>query len=195
MFISDTIQISARPVDNNRDTAQISLVSYYVALAVFLDSCVAPMRRPAVDQAGKPLPSMRDAVAVFQAEWPGLLAALGLAAQRGWGEQVQRLSGSKGEPLRILRYFDDLLTVAQAAVFAARHTADIAAEGGTLNNLGMTYREVRRFEDAITCHQQSLAIFRETGDRVGEGRSWVTSARPIRGCGGSRRPSPATSKR
>ena len=42
---------------------------------------------------------MREALAVFQAERPSLLAALGLAAQRGWDEQVLRLSESMGDSL------------------------------------------------------------------------------------------------
>ena len=74
----------------------------------------------AAGRAGGTLLSMREALAAFQGERPALLAALGLAADRGWDQQVQRLSSSTAESLRILRYLDDLLTVHEAALAAAR---------------------------------------------------------------------------
>jgi tetratricopeptide (TPR) repeat protein len=156
---------------DDREAAQARLVGYYADLARFFDSCVNPQLWPAAERDGGTLPSMREALAAFQAERPGLLAALGLAVQRGWDEQVQRLSYATMASLRILRYLDDLLTVDEAALAAARRAGDRTAEGGTLGNLGNAYRELRRLEEAIDCYQQSLAIRRETGDRYGEGQT------------------------
>ena len=171
LFARGTCQETDDQAD--RDAAEARLVSHYTDLAGFLDSCIDPLQRSAAaqeaDPAGTPLPSMREALAIFQAERPGLLAALGLAAQRGWDEQVQRLSDSTADSLTVLHYLDDLLTVGEAALAAARHTGDARAEGNALNNLGGAYRELRRFAEAITCYQESLAICRETGDRYGEG--------------------------
>jgi tetratricopeptide (TPR) repeat protein len=73
--------------------------------------------------------------------------------------------------LTVLRYLDDLLTVHEAALGAARSTGNRHGEGGSLNNLGNAYHELRRFEEAVDCYQQSLAIYRETGDRHGEGQT------------------------
>jgi tetratricopeptide (TPR) repeat protein len=157
----------------DRETAETRLVGYYADLAGFVNSCVDPRLRTAAERAagrdGWTLPSMREALAAFQAERPGLLAAVGLAAQRGWDEQVQRLSYSTMESLRILRYLGDLLTVMQVALAAARRAGDRAAKGQALINLGVAYQELRRFEEAVDCYQQSLAICRETGNRLGEG--------------------------
>jgi tetratricopeptide (TPR) repeat protein len=173
LFARGTCQQADSPAD--RDSAEAGLVGYYTGLAGFLDSCVDPQLRPptaqAAEQAGIPLPSMREALAVFQTERPGLLAALGLAAQRGWDQQVQRLSGSTVDSLTILRYLDDLLTVGETALAAARHAGDQAAEGRALINLGGAYRELGRYEEAITSCQQSLAIKRKIGDRHGEGQT------------------------
>ena len=173
LYARATCQQVDTPAD--RDAAETRLVGHYTDLAGILNACVDPRQRPAaeqaVEQAEEPLPSMRQALAVFQAERPGLLAALGLAAQRGWDEQVQRLSESTGESLRILRYLDDLLTVRVAALAAARRAGDTPAEGRALNNLGLAYWELRRFKGAIACYRQALAIFREAGDRHGEGRA------------------------
>jgi hypothetical protein len=74
-----------------RDAAEARLVGHYADLAGHLDACVDPQQRPAAaraaEQAGVPLPSMREALALFAAERPSLLAALGLAALRGWDER------------------------------------------------------------------------------------------------------------
>ena len=154
---------------DDRNAAETRLVRHYENLAAFLNSCVNPKLRSAAEQDGKPLSSTRQALAVFQAERPSLLAALGLAAQRGWDEEVRRLSASVAGALTILRYLDDLLTVREAALAAARHAADTRAEGRALSNLGEAYWELRRFQEAMTSYEQSLVIFRALDDRRAEG--------------------------
>ena len=64
----------------DREAAEARLVGYYTELARFVDSCVNPQLRPAAEQTGMPLPSMREALALVQAERPSLLAVVGLAA-------------------------------------------------------------------------------------------------------------------
>jgi tetratricopeptide (TPR) repeat protein len=171
LFARATCQEADSPAD--REAAESRLVGYYADLAGFLDSCVDPRQRPAAEQAaaqaGEVLPSMREALALFQAERPGLLAAVNLAALRGWGQQVLQLSYSMAHSLTVLRYLDDLLAILEAALAAARRAGDRRVEGRALNNLGEAYRELRRFEEAVGCYQQSLGIRRESGDRYGEG--------------------------
>jgi len=43
-----------------RDVAENSLVAHYADLAGYLDSCVNPRQRPAAEQAGVPLVSIRE---------------------------------------------------------------------------------------------------------------------------------------
>jgi hypothetical protein len=50
---------------------------------------------------------------------------LGLASQRGWDQQVRRLSDSMMDSLTVLRYLDDLLTVHEAALAAARRAGTV----------------------------------------------------------------------
>jgi tetratricopeptide (TPR) repeat protein len=175
--LHDLLRLFARTTceqaDNaaDRETAETRLVRHYENLAAFLDSCVDLELRATAEQDRKPLSSARQALAVFEAERPSLLAAFGLAVQRGWDEVVRRLSESMGESLRVLRYLDDLLMVREAALTAARHGGGTGIEGSALSNLGLAYREERRFEDAVTSYQQALAIFRETGDRQSEGQA------------------------
>ena len=158
----------------SRDAAEIRLVSYYTDLTRFLDVCIDP-RQPqaaakAAGQAGGAGLAPREALVVFETERPSLLAALDLAAQRGWDEQVWRFSESISGSLTRLRYLDDLLIVKEAALAAARHARNIAIEGRALNGLGEAFRELRRFEEAIGCYQESLTICRESGERHGEGQ-------------------------
>ena len=100
LFARGTCQDADSEAD--REAAEARLVGYYADLAVFLDSCVDPRQRPAAarGRAGRgAAPSIREALAMFQAERPSLLAVLGLAAQRGWDEQVRQLSESMGDSL------------------------------------------------------------------------------------------------
>jgi hypothetical protein len=104
-----------------------------------VDPNLRPAAAQAAEQAGVPLPSMREALASIRIERPSLVAALGLAAQYGWDEQVLRLSANLVDSLRVLRYLDDLLSVSEAAVAAARHENTVA-EDMALNDLGEAYR-------------------------------------------------------
>jgi tetratricopeptide (TPR) repeat protein len=173
LFARQTCQQTDSSAD--REAAEARLVDYHVGLAEFLESCVEPRQRPAAEQvaerAGKTLPSMHEALAAFQLERTALLAALSLAAERRWDQQVQRLSNSTADPLGVLRYLDDLLTVQEAALAAARHAGDRNVEGRAIGNLGVVYSELRRFDEAIDCYEQVAAIFRETGDRPGESQA------------------------
>jgi tetratricopeptide (TPR) repeat protein/thiol-disulfide isomerase/thioredoxin len=156
-----------------RDAAEVRLVGYYVDLAGILGSCLDPRLRAVAAQvaerAGGSLLELREAQALFEAERPSLLAVVGLAAQRGWDEQVGRLSERTGDWFALLRYLSDLLSVRETALAAARHAGDTAAVGRALTNLGAAYELLRRFEEAVSCHQDALAVLRKSGDRPSEG--------------------------
>jgi tetratricopeptide (TPR) repeat protein len=171
----DLLRVSARrmcqEVDDqaSRDAAEDRLVGHYVELAEHLDACLDSGLLP-LESAEGPLPAPEEALAVFETERPGLLAAVGLAERRGWDQQVWRLCDSMGRPLERLRYLDDVLTVQESALVAVRRARMTpAAEGSVLGNLGSAYLELRRFEEAAACFQDALAIFREVGDRRAEG--------------------------
>ena len=169
LFARDACQLADRQA--TRDAAEARLVAHYADRAGFLESCVNPRLRPAAGQAGVPLPSMREALAMLETERANLLAALGLAAQRGWDQRVVQLAERIGEWLGLLRYPDDLLTIENAALVAARHAGDTAAESRALTNLGIAHRKLRRFEEAIGRYQDALASWREAGNRHGEGQT------------------------
>jgi tetratricopeptide (TPR) repeat protein len=171
LYARGTCQQADSPA--NQEAAERRLVGYYMELAGGLDACVDPQQRSAaekaVEQAGDKLLSIRQALAIFQAERPNLIAIVSLAAQRSWDKHVFSLGSSMAESLRILRYSDDVLVVGKIALASARHTSNTDVEGMTLNMLGNAYTELRRFEEAITCFQQALKILGESSDLYNKG--------------------------
>ena len=123
--------------------------------------------------AGEPVPAeftgRDDALAWLDAERPGLIAAVTMAASTGRHREAMVLPLNLSTYLNWRRRFDDLLTVLAASLNSARQLNDKGNEAAALGNLGLALREVRRFEEAISAHQDATAIFRETGDRHGEG--------------------------
>jgi tetratricopeptide (TPR) repeat protein len=156
-----------------RDAAQARLVGHYAELARHLDACLDPRLRPAeadaAARAGESLPSSRQALTMFEAEMPNLMAVVRLTVQRGWHEKVWQLSEWMGYTLWLLRNPDDMLSVSEAALAAARAAENRPAEGRALNNLGNAYKELGQLEEAVASYDQYLASCRETGDRNGEG--------------------------
>ena len=157
----------------SRDAAEGRLVRHYTKVAEHLDYSIFPHTpaAQALERPGESLPTPRQALVRFEAERLSLLAALSLAKQRGWHEQVWQLSKNMANVLTLLHYFDDMLTIQQAALAAARSAGNAAAEGQALNDLGVVYDELRRFDEANTCYQESIAIRREIGDWRGEGQA------------------------
>jgi tetratricopeptide (TPR) repeat protein len=176
--VHDLLRLFAREAcaahddDVDRTAAGKRLATYFMNVAWYLDACLDPRRRPLAEadtaQAGGELLSQRSALAQFEAERANLVAIVRFAAKQGWDETVWRLSDYMGGALTLLRHLDDLLTVRQAALTAARNTGDTVASGRALGNLGNAYAEIRRFSDAINCFEDDLAISREIGDRKEE---------------------------
>jgi tetratricopeptide (TPR) repeat protein len=177
----DLLRLFARQVcqatddQDTADAAEARLVSYYATMASFLNACLDPRIRPEVVITGAPpgttLPSVREALARFEAERLNMLGVLGLFQQRGQYDEVWMLSEDMDKALRRLGYPDDLIRVHKAGLAAARHVGDTDAEARALGNLGNAYGELRIFDEAISCLQQNLAILQQSGNRRAQGRT------------------------
>ncbi|HHT9153155.1 MAG TPA: tetratricopeptide repeat protein, partial [Candidatus Hypogeohydataceae bacterium YC40] len=54
--------------------------------------------------------------------------------------------------------------------------ADRAAEGNTLNNIGLVYDNLGNYTEALRHYQEARRILREVGDRPGEGIALINIA-------------------
>lgn len=179
--LHDLIRLFAQDISEEVDDqgsragALNRLLAYYLNLARYLDSCIDPELRPAAEraagEAGTPIPLAGEALALFAAERPCLLAAVGLGAQLGRDEFVVDLVRHIGVELRLLRYFDDLLAIAQAGLEAADRVGDAGFLARGEGHLGMANRELGRFNESVARYQGALATYRELGDRRREGWS------------------------
>jgi tetratricopeptide (TPR) repeat protein len=177
--LHDLLRLFARDLSEEADDqgsrvgAENRLLDYYLNLARHLNSFIDPVLRPAADQAatesGAPIPSAGEGLALFAAERSCLLAAVSLGAQLGRDDLVMDLVGHIGVGLRLLRYFDDLLVIAQAGLAAAVRVGDVEFVSREQGHLGMASRVLGRFDEAIASYEGALTAVRELGDRRREG--------------------------
>jgi tetratricopeptide (TPR) repeat protein len=177
--LHDLLRIFARDTSGEADDqglrvgAENRLLDYYVDLARSLDSEIDPQLRPAAEKAasesGIPITPAREALAIFDAERPCLLAAVTLGTQLGRDQSVVELVLNSGFGLTLLRYFDDLLVIAQAGLAAATRVGDAQLQARGQGNLGFAKKELGRFDEAVECYKGALAIWRELGERRREG--------------------------
>ena len=166
----DLLRLYARQIPDispgERDEAVGRLLAWYLRYARAANTrlrALAGMPAPAE------FPGRDDALAWLDAERPGLIAAVTMAAGTGRHEEAMRLPLNLSEYLKWRRRFDDWLIVLAVSSRSARQLNDKVNEAGALTSLGVALREVRRFEEAVSAHQDAVAIYRETGDRHGEG--------------------------
>jgi tetratricopeptide (TPR) repeat protein len=151
---------------DGREQALDRLLGYFLDTADAADDhlrALAGMARPA-EFAGRD-----EALAWLDAERPGLLAAVSVAAGTGRDQIAIRLPLVLARYLNWRRRFDDTVTVTTIGLATARRLGDRPREGAALNSLGSALQGVRRFDEAITACQDAAVIYRETGDRHGEG--------------------------
>jgi tetratricopeptide (TPR) repeat protein len=150
----------------DRDQARDRLLGYYQATAKVADDHLRALPTT-------PVPGIfagRDqALAWLDAERPGLIAAVAMAAATGCDYPAMNLPLILGEYLGWRRRFEDWITITNTSIQAARRLGDRHGEGNALNNLGVALRQMRRFDEAITAGWRAAAIYRDTRDRHGQG--------------------------
>jgi tetratricopeptide (TPR) repeat protein len=153
---------------DEREQAFGRVLAWYLRYAAAADQHMRAL-------AGEPVPAefvSRDAALDWlDAERPGLIAAVTMAAGTGRHQEAVRLALSMSEYLERRRRFDDLMTVLAISRDAARRQGDRATVAAALSNLGGALRAARRSEEAISAYQDSAAIYRETKNQHGEGTS------------------------
>lgn len=144
------------------ERARDRLIEYYLLTTEAADELLRGL--PSI-----PAPEEFDdrdgALSWLDAEWPCLVATVGMAAD------TRREQAAVSLPLLMAQYlgfrgrFDELIAITTIGLGAARHLGDRTAEGEALTNLGLALSGVRRFDDAVRAHQDAVAIFAGMGDR------------------------------
>jgi tetratricopeptide (TPR) repeat protein len=147
------------------------VMSYYFALARFLNCCTDPRCRNELiksrSHSSEPTPSSVEALEVFEAERANFLAALSKAVSDNRHDKALELAQQIGAPLDILRHLDELISVRLVALESARHLNQRSAEAEALGNLGAAYLSARRFSDSEDTLNAALGIFQELCDHRG----------------------------
>ncbi|MFF5495556.1 tetratricopeptide repeat protein [Streptomyces aquilus] len=113
-----------------------------------------------------------EALAWFDGERAGLVAAVGWGREERFAREAVRLAQCLGEYLYWRRYFDDWIAVAEAAREAAGRAGDQLDEAGAWNNLGNALGEAGQVEEAMQAHIQARDLYQDVGDRPGEASAW-----------------------
>ncbi|MBS2551675.1 tetratricopeptide repeat protein [Catenulispora sp. NL8] len=153
------------------------LLGYYVHTAHAADELVNP-RRVAVDigvpEAGYLAPSPFDltaALAWFDAEYAGLLAAQQAAAVRGWHSAVWRLAWMMNNFQLRRGYLRDQVTCWQVAVAAVERLGDPSLLSPSHRLLGMAHARVGAHTEALGHLEQALDFAGRHGDVDHEARA------------------------
>jgi tetratricopeptide (TPR) repeat protein len=166
----DLLRLYARQVGDGspgeREEAFARLLAWYLR---YSQAANAHLRALAGASVPGEFAGRDDALGWLDAERPGLIAAVAVAAAVGRTREAMRLPLGLSEYLAWRRRFDDMLAVLAVSRDSARQVSDKGNEATALTCLGVALRNVRRFEEAISAHQDAAAIYRAVGDRHGEG--------------------------
>ncbi|MFD7766240.1 tetratricopeptide repeat protein [Streptomyces sp. NPDC059787] len=124
-----------------------------------------------------------QALAWLDGERAGLVAAVGWGREERFAVVAVALAESLGEYLAWRRYFDDLISVAEAAREAARCAGNRLYEASAWSHLGNALRNTSRVEEAIEAHIQARDLYQAAGDRHREATAWNNLGLALRAAG------------
>ncbi|MFF5495561.1 tetratricopeptide repeat protein [Streptomyces aquilus] len=113
-----------------------------------------------------------EALAWFDGERAGLVAAVGWGREERFAREAARLAQCLGEYLYWRRYFDDWIAVAEVAREAAGRAGDRLDEAIAWDHLGIALRAAGRREEAVQAHTRARDLHQDVGDRLREAMAW-----------------------
>ena len=180
-LLHDLLREYARMLASNDDAADCDaatgrLLDYYLHAAVVASQRIAPWgttaagRLPAAGLTAvvPPLPTPEQAVAWLEAERSNLHAAVGYAAASGRSQHASAIPSVLSGFLGTYGYWDQALTLHQAALRTARDAGDRPGQADALHHLGIVQYLNGDCQAAAASRQQALAIFCGAGDRPGQ---------------------------
>jgi DNA-binding SARP family transcriptional activator/Flp pilus assembly protein TadD len=112
-------------------------------------------------------PCRRDPLAWFEAERPGLVAAVHQAHELGADDLSWDLASRLTGFFEIRSHYDDWRETHHTALRAARRAGAEAAEAGLLNRLGEMHANLDAYEAALEHFAEALEISTRLGDDLG----------------------------
>ncbi|WP_329257662.1 tetratricopeptide repeat protein [Streptomyces sp. NBC_01478] len=113
-----------------------------------------------------------QALAWFDGERAGLVAAVGWAREERFAGTAVRLSGCLEKYLGWRRFFDDWATVTSIAQEVAHRAGDRLGEAIAEDRLGLALKEAGRATEAIDAHIRARDAFQGVGNRPREADAW-----------------------
>ncbi|MFD0819215.1 ATP-binding protein, partial [Micromonospora zhanjiangensis] len=164
----------------DRESAVRRLLDHYLhtghAAAMLLHPHADPLPLAAPEPGVTPeeLGDREQALAWFAAEQRTLLAAVDRAGDAGLDTHVWQLVSTNATYVDRGGRWQEWLPVQEAALAAARRSADPAGEARTRRLLGLGQARLRRHDEARAQYQHALALFGDLGDHAGQAHTHLS---------------------
>jgi len=172
-----TEQAHTHDPGTDRHAATHRLLDHYLHTAYAADRLLNPQRDPITLTAPQPgvtaeqVTDHGQALAWFTTEHRVLLAALAQAAAGGFDTHTWQLAWALVTFLDRRGHWHDGLATKEAALAAARRSADRPAQAQAHRLLGQTQTRLGRYDDAHTHLRHALSLYGRLADRTGEART------------------------
>lgn len=166
--------------EQERRAALTRLFDHYLATAAAAMDTLVPAEqhgRPRIPPSATATPSMAGPSAArtwLDVERPNLVAVSAYTATHDWPGHTTRLATTLVRYLDLGGHYSDAVVIHTHALFAARHTGDLAAEAHARGNVGLVHFQLGRYELAADYYQEALTLSRELDDRKGEARVLIS---------------------
>jgi tetratricopeptide (TPR) repeat protein/DNA-binding XRE family transcriptional regulator len=169
-------QVHAHDSPAARDAAVARVLDHYLHTAAraarFLDPAkeavaLVPLRPGAA--AGQP-GDYRQALAWFEKEHQGLLAAVTLAADHKFDGHAWQLPWAISPLLRFHGHWHDYAATQRTALAAATRLGDTAGQAVCSRLLANACADLGDHDQALSYYAASLTLYQQTGDRLGQSR-------------------------
>ena len=157
-----------------RRAATGQMLDHYLHTAAAAALLLHPTRRPVTLAAAGPgampehIANVGEALAWFDAERRGLIAAAARAAETGFHAHAWQIPWAMSRFLEIQGRWHEWTITEQIALAAARRLGDRAAQAGALQRCGYANALLGNYDDAHAQLGQALQIHTENGDQAGQ---------------------------
>jgi tetratricopeptide (TPR) repeat protein len=141
---------------------------------LYLDHDRLALDPPSDGVTPEPLAGQQEAVAWFEAEYPGLLAAVFQAGEAGFGVHAWQIAWMLSPFMDRRGHWSDWARVARAALAAASGLGDQAGVATAHRALGTALLRLGSRDDARAHIMASHAEYQRAGDQIGQARQSIT---------------------